>query len=566
MPDAVTFIIGANSQPFQTEMRKMDAIAKASSRSIAAGFASGHSAGMSGLIREAITVPREIVEGRGAGRVIGSLSLLIGYMGNLFTASNKATSALEAQLEVEKVLAFNTSKSANEAQKLADSIRITEVADKAEAEAAILNAEAADAVALSKRLEAESHVANIAAIEEEIAVTKIQMAIDKAATPWYMVAATPLWIVVAALAAVAATAALVYYQVKKSIELLTGPELGDQAVTKINNQAYGLTRIAKAWRDIADAVQGVTDKYNAAYEVAKRLAEVTDAARQTEDSLNETHEQTELAGANTPEKKLEIEKRYSDLAIANMHKRNEEDRKARETTVMEIAKQERDKGREMDELNRRAHDADANNTAIKNQEELQKKDKEFIDKFGAGADEQEANRQRAIQSGAYSATDLPKSEQTTSVEAARARYAAGAVALTGMRGQSTTDAEDLRKAEVLKKELEALETHARELIQSGHDEEAKSAQREADFKKEELARLALVQAQDHGGHGGAGRGTESLNALQRIGGQRTVQSSIDSLHAQQETARNTRRIAAHLDRSRSSHHTTPRQVIHGVDN
>ena len=220
----------------------------------------------------------------------------------------------------------------------------------------------------------------------------------------------------------------------------------------------------------------------------------------------------------------------------------------------------------MDELNRRAHDADANNTAIKNQEELQKKDKEFIDKFGAGADEQEANRQRAIQSGAYSATDLPMSEQTTSVEAARARYAAGAVALTGMRGQSTTDAEDLRKAEVLKKEIEALKEHAMELIQSGHDEEARSAQREADFKKEELARLALVQAQDHGGHGGAGRGTESLNALQRIGGQRTVQSSIDSLHAQQETARNTRRIAAHLDRSRSSHHTTPRQVIHGVDN
>ena len=70
MASAVTVVFGANSQQFQAELARMQTMTLAASRRISAQTSGGHIQGMSTLIREGVTIPREVLEGRGMGRII----------------------------------------------------------------------------------------------------------------------------------------------------------------------------------------------------------------------------------------------------------------------------------------------------------------------------------------------------------------------------------------------------------------------------------------------------------------------------------------------------------------
>src|ERR1700742_3186528 len=104
MPNALTFIIGADSQPFAKEMRQMEQIASTSGARVGARFAEGSAHGSySGIIRESITIAREAIEGRGAGRIIGSSTLLLQYLKNLVSGSKEAGGAAQAAAEAYEV-------------------------------------------------------------------------------------------------------------------------------------------------------------------------------------------------------------------------------------------------------------------------------------------------------------------------------------------------------------------------------------------------------------------------------------------------------------------------------
>ena len=80
MSSAVNVIFGADSKQFQTELAKMESRTLAYSRRMSAAGVSGHLTGSAGIIRESSVVAREIAAGRGSGRILGSLAILVQYL------------------------------------------------------------------------------------------------------------------------------------------------------------------------------------------------------------------------------------------------------------------------------------------------------------------------------------------------------------------------------------------------------------------------------------------------------------------------------------------------------
>lgn len=546
MPNALTFVIGADSTPFATEMRKMNAIANNSARSIANSFASGHGAGMSGLLREAITIPREIIEGRGIGRILGSTSLLIQYMGNLASGTKTATAALEARAlmlartaELESLLGQ---------KELAMAKAISEVKDidlaSTQAEVAALNKSA-----LARLSNAEAATLERTAIEKDIAIKQAEVALaPKAGLGLFGVT-------VGVVLAVAAAFAAAYFAAKKYREMQEGIQYKDFNPQYIPKLEQSSSRIANFWRDIGRSIASVDDKYKSAAESAKRLADATEVAAQHQKTMDELAKETELAKAKTPEEKYAVEEKYSKLAQKRMHDAHDLAVKNREKEISELGKESNAKTREWRQLlngvaseGRDRADVDLAKqkmeTSAKAAEELEKEGwthkawdvvaAKYANPFGSWLDA--GMDAVAIHAGILKSVKDDKAAYQNTVDAAGA------------------NADKRQQAEKLKKEIEAIKERAEILRKSGHNEDAKAYRAEAAFKQEELARLNLVKTRqdEHVGRGGA---HESLNSLQRVGlGGRVASIAVDHLHAAQQTARHTATIAHAITHPRNAQH------------
>lgn len=329
MPNALTFIIGADSQPFAKEMRQMEQIAATSGSRIGARFAEGSAHGSySGVIRESITIAREAIEGRGMGRIIGSSTLLLQYLKNLVTGSQEAGGAAKAAAEAYEVMAFRQQVAANATAKLAVSLVAEVDADAGASEASIANALAATeqaasqnsaALAFRNKAAAAAHAAEVEATEGAIA--KREAAASRTFLSPYVGGGVMLAVGISA----AAAAALALYEriwgFKKAMDD-AGFKAADIANDYIPKMERRTATAANQAESFAKAIERAKEAYMGANAEAERQSKILNEQYTTIERLNELHKEAELDSAKTPEERQAIEKKHSDLDAETERKKH----------------------------------------------------------------------------------------------------------------------------------------------------------------------------------------------------------------------------------------------------
>ena len=282
MPNAITAIFGANSAQFQAELVKMQTVAIAAGRRISTGMSVGSHGpqGMTGIIRESTVIAREISMGRGMGRILGSMSLLIQYLKSYVTGAAVASTATEALAEKMEIEALQSKLAAINAAKKAEASAAAAYAENLENQETIA---AADADALK----AEEASANAAATEEKAAAARnaAEMENLEAMSSGDAAAATGaatlvFFAAVAAIVAVGVAVFMLYRHYRmlreeaKNLKNLLGPLNQD-----FRAHADAMRDAAKAHKDfldhlkeIGDETESLPDKMDA---VIKKLHEQT---------------------------------------------------------------------------------------------------------------------------------------------------------------------------------------------------------------------------------------------------------------------------------------------------
>jgi hypothetical protein len=272
MATAVTAIFGANSAPFQAELAKMESMTLASARRIATTSASGHAMGMSTMIREGITIPREVLEGRGMGRIIASMSIFVSALAAYSSGAHKAASYTSQLADGYERLALNAQIAAVAAERKAvaagEDVSAMGFEDAATREAAIADAAKADA----------AKAAAIAAEEKAIAARSAADAeeMEAVAAGEATAASIPL---LAIFIGVIAALALLYgaYKLVTGIlhtfteEKIKAAELSRALTLNFQEEAAALEKLANAADKAQDAIRRMNmshDDYAKRVEVA----------------------------------------------------------------------------------------------------------------------------------------------------------------------------------------------------------------------------------------------------------------------------------------------------------
>ena len=149
MASAVTVIFGANSTQFQAELARMQTMTTIAARRMSASAASGHTVGMTGMIRETTVIGREIMMGRGVGRILGSLSLLIQYISSASRAAQQGASAARMLADGYAEAALNANMAATAAMRKAEATAAEAEAEGFEIESTLVAADADAAEAMA---------------------------------------------------------------------------------------------------------------------------------------------------------------------------------------------------------------------------------------------------------------------------------------------------------------------------------------------------------------------------------------------------------------------------------
>lgn len=537
MPSAITFVISGNAQPFQNEMRKVEAIARTSAGNISSSMVSGHRQGMSGLIREAITIPREIIEGRGAGRIIGSTSLLISYLGNVIGKSKDAGGAAMAMAEQWDKLALKESLVGKEAVKAAQAMAWAKDLGSA-AEQKLFNdldreAKATIAAADAYRIKAEAQRDAAAIQAAEAAVS------GGGGAGFFAMSIGPIVAIVGAIAAIAVVATVIYekfWGIKNAIKEagIETAKLGDDYVPLLESH---ITDAYHAQLALADAVRKTTQEYMSANAMAERQARFISDQFSYQSRLADLQRQTELAHARTPAQRQEIERRFGDQELQRKRDQHRYELQSMDTQKVRL---EREKKREQD-AHKTVLTSQEENALLKNQEINAKAGEAYLQGGGFWT---EFKKNAAIMFGASDR------EETERIGSAIAAAEAGGTTTAQTNIQNYHDALDLNQEHNRTRQQNAEHEAGANRAQSDLTrlalQRADAARR---FSNEESQDRILLNARLEMERVKAARERnphENLNALQRIGGQRTAVGYLDSLHAQQETARNTRAMVSEL--------------------
>ena len=168
MANAVTVIFGANSTQFQAELGRMQAMARATAGKMSSGIGGigGHGPkGMTGVIRETTVIGREIAMGRGLGRILGSMTLLVQYLKSYASGADKAATYTEQLATGYQRLSLQANLAAQAAIKKAEALAADAFAENLSDVASVKAADSAAAAAAAKQADA------IAAEEVAIAAT-----------------------------------------------------------------------------------------------------------------------------------------------------------------------------------------------------------------------------------------------------------------------------------------------------------------------------------------------------------------------------------------------------------
>lgn len=307
MASAVTVVFGANSTQFQAELARMQTMTMAASKRISTQAMGGHIQGMSTLVREGITIPREVLEGRGMGRIIASMSIFASALGMAANSSHKA--------------ATYTQQLADGYERLAQQARLAEIAalKKAEASAADAYAEnledaatvrAADADALKAKTATEARIAAEAKAEGAIEAANAEE-MEAVAAGEATAASIPM---LAIFIGIVAVLALLYgaYKVVSAVmdsftqQKIKTAELSRELSLNFEEEAAALDKLAKA----ADKTEEALCKMNAAHDdYAKKVDEAVEAQKNLYDhtkKLSDLQKDAAITKVDIAEKKGEI--------------------------------------------------------------------------------------------------------------------------------------------------------------------------------------------------------------------------------------------------------------------
>lgn len=277
MASAVTVIFGANSTQFQAELARMQAMTLASSRKMSDGTFGGHVRGMSTLIREGVTIPREVLEGRGMGRIIASMSIFVSALASVAHGSQQAASYTSQLADGYERLALQANLAATAALKKAEATAADAYAEGLEDEATIAAAEA-DAVKAKT-----AQAAAVAAQEKAIAARKAATAeeMEAVAAGEATAASLPL---LAIFLVIIAVAAILYgsYKIVSGIlhtlsdEKIKAAEQARKLSLTFEEEAAVLEKLSEAADKTADAIRKMSAAHD---EYAKRVDEAVDGQK-----------------------------------------------------------------------------------------------------------------------------------------------------------------------------------------------------------------------------------------------------------------------------------------------
>jgi len=337
MASAVTVIFGANSTQFQAELARMQTMTTIAARRMSASAASGHTVGMTGMIRETTVIGREIMMGRGVGRILGSLSLLIQYISSASRAAQQGASAARMLADGYAEAALNANMAATAAMRKAEATAAEAEAEGFEIESTLVAADADAAEAMAANATAAALGRKASAAEAD-AVAQEALAASTRGAGLSMLGVTAIFGVIA-------LAAGVFYErvwgVKSLLDSLTFSGSSDLKDDYIPLLKRHLNDARNAQKEITDEVQKTTAAYNSAAAAAKRELDTIKEHYDHLKKMLEIKKATELVAAKTPEEKEAINAKYAgqELQLEKDQQKSELANKLTEKTNLEIESQ-----------------------------------------------------------------------------------------------------------------------------------------------------------------------------------------------------------------------------------
>jgi hypothetical protein len=329
MASAVTVVFGANSTQFQAELARMQTMTMAASKRMSMQAMGGHIQGMSTLVREGITIPREFLEGRGMGRIIASMSIFASALGLAASSSHKAATYSEQLAAGYERLAQKARLAEIAAIKKAEATAADAYAQNLEDEATI---RAAEADALKAKSATEARIA-----AEEKAASALEAAnaeeMEAVAAGEATAASVPM---LAIFIGIVATLALLYgaYKIISGVmntftqREIDAAELALKLKLSYEEEANVLLKLADAAEkaddalrkmnqghdDYAKRVDDAVESQKKLYEHTKKLAELKKEGQLTQVDIEE--KQGAITHEDAVKKKAAIEKQAIDDAAA----------------------------------------------------------------------------------------------------------------------------------------------------------------------------------------------------------------------------------------------------------
>ena len=522
MPDAVKFILGADSAPFSREMRQMEAIAQSSGRNIGARMAEGAHMGYSGILRESITIPREIIEGRGIGRVIGSSSILLAYLSQLSGKSKEAGYEAQALSEVWDRMAYSASNDALSAAK-----RARELETLAKTQGWMTQAEYAEMGALQAQIPlltkvAQGYKAKAAAMAEDAAAARLNavpVTLGESIAGFFGMAVNP---VLAGIGLVVGALGGLWFAWHRAAQEAKNYEVevklaftGDDVV----RHARGINAVADAWARIAENVNRASDEYNGAVASAERLEQIARTTDEHQTRMAELQHRINMAGARTPAAEAAERQRFAAQQDAMLQQQNA----AAQERLRQEAYSENDEARNLRERAAGLRTPggmtiEGEATAAGNLENALKRAKEAREWLTAHpaieAPVRPAGGSGGSNEGAWGLYDqqLERYQLDQQTRSQMQGYITGAA---NLQGQAEDQAAGRRNREALLRQAQQDEERARHIADDLTNRIERDRLHEQQAREERNLELGLEQSEGRRRVSRAGRG--ELNAAQRQG-------------------------------------------------
>jgi len=357
MADSLKFTIGGQLGPsYRGALSQAVTEAQLTNRRIAAVFSATGAgamggASLSGVIREFVVLGREIAMGRGIGRIAGSFTLLLGYLGTFIGHARQGASAAKILAESYATLATTANAGALALSRKAAASAAAFMADASDSAASLDQAVADEAAALAARQHAAAMIAKAEAAEISAAAQGAE-----AAATGFGLASMLTWAVAAAV-----VIGVVYerlWGVKRLMAEAAGPATADFKDDYIPLLKRHISDARNEQRALNDEIQKTVEHYFSAAENAKRVAAHT---KEHYEHLRKMNEYSNLPQKEKERRELGINAEERQAEIANMateqaNLRIQSDKKLRAAAAIKVKTKEED-ARDQAQLNQQAEAA-----------------------------------------------------------------------------------------------------------------------------------------------------------------------------------------------------------------